>query len=136
MEDLIIMAINLHLIFIVAMVLLGLLNLYFIYASENFLSLTKKIKFVSPQYYMMFASIFFTGLIVLGVTQFKLSFEILLMILVWIIIFVTSIKSFKLYKRTRTSGKSAQEAYKKFVIKKYLIDAILLLVVGIYSYIW
>jgi hypothetical protein len=136
MEDLINMAINLHLIFIVAMVLLGALNLLFIYTSDSFFGFTKKIKFVSPQYYMMLASIFFTGLIVLGVSQFRFSFEIFLMIVAWFVIFIMSIKSFKIFKRTTKEGKIAKEAYKKFVIKKYSIDIILLILVGIYSYMW
>ena len=136
MEELINMAINLHLIFIVAMILLGLLNLFFIYSSNDFVLFTKKVKFVSPQYYMMLASIFFTGLMVLGVLKFTFTFDMLLMCIAWLIIFITSIKSFKIYKKTHPKDEIAKEAYKKFALKKYMLDVALLSFVSLFTYIW
>lgn len=136
MQDMIEMSIMLHVVFIYAMVFLGCINLYFILRGDGFVNFTKKIKFVSPQYYMMLSAIFFTGLIVLGVSRFDMTWSIVLMIIAWLLIFILSIKSFKIYKRTHIKNIDSQNAYKKFAIKKYSIDIFLLVIVSIISYIW
>jgi hypothetical protein len=134
MDELVKLSIKLHVIFIYAMILIAIINLFFIVSNKDFLTFTKRVRFLAPQYYMFFSAVFFTGLLVLAVTRFSLSLSVLLMIFVWIVIFVTSIKSHKIYKKTHPKNEIATSDYKRFMIRKFLVDIVLLVGVTLLTY--
>lgn len=134
MDELVKLSIKLHVIFIYAMILLACINLALIALNKDFLTFTKKVRFFAPQYYMLLAAIFFTGLLVFAVTRFYLSLSVFLMIMSWLIIFVLSLKSHKVYKRTHPKDEEATKAYKKLVLRKYTLDMVLLAGVTLITY--
>jgi hypothetical protein len=135
MDELVKLSVKLHVIFIYAMILIAFINLFFIMSNKEFLTFTKRVRFLAPQYYMFFSAVFFTGLLVFAVTRFSLSLSVLLMILVWVIIFITSIKTHKIYKKTHPKDEVATSAYKRFMIKKFIFDIVLLLGVTLLTYV-
>jgi len=136
MEELMEMAINLHLVFIGAMILIACINLYYILMIKEFQNFSDKVHFIAPQYYMMMAALFLTGLIVMGVNQMEFSFSAILMIVVWFVIFMLSIKSYKRYKKTKTSPNNLvlQKEFRDFAKKKYIIDISLLVATTAIAY--
>lgn len=130
------MAINLHLVFIIAMIFIAILNLYFILFDKDFASFSQKIYFIAPQYYMVLAALFFTGIVVLGVTQMQLSLQVVVMIIAWFVIFITSIKNYKKYKLTKTHPKNLehQDAFRAFAKRKYSIDIAVIALTSLISY--
>ncbi|MBL0686310.1 MAG: hypothetical protein JJV95_06205 [Sulfurospirillum sp.] len=119
MEELIVTAIKYHQYFITGMLIVALVNLYFIFTCKEF---SKKVKKVNPIYYALFASIAFTGLIILGVQHMYMTHAIYLMLLVSLLIFITSIKLFKKYKY------GTLDEYRVFAKKKYISDIILIVI--------
>jgi len=136
MEELMDMAIKLHLVFIVAMILIACINLYYILMIKEFKNFSDKVHFIAPQYYMMMAALFLTGLVVMGVNKMEFSFNAILMIIVWFVIFMLSIKSYKRYKKTKTSPYNIilQKEFRDFAKKKYIIDISLLILTSAIAY--
>lgn len=117
MEELLISAIKYHVYFVIAMMIVALINLYFVFMDKGF---SKKVKKVNPVYYSLLASVAFTGVIILAVYRFEMTLASYLMITVWLVIFVMSMKLFKKYKYGSPSE------YRAFAKKKYILDIILL----------
>jgi len=117
MEELIHMAIKYHQYFIGGMLFVALINLYFIFKDKEF---SKKVKKVNPVYYALFASVAFTGIIILSINQFHMTHGVYLMLVVWTFIFVMSMKLFKKYKYGTPSE------YRSFAKKKYILDIVLI----------
>jgi len=116
-EELIITAIKYHQYFIGGMIIVALVNLYFVFTDKEF---SKKVKKVNPIYYALFASVAFTGVLVLGMNQMHFTHGVYLMLVVWTVIFVMSMKLFKKYKY------GTPDEYKEFAKKKYIIDIVLI----------
>jgi hypothetical protein len=117
MEELIHTAIKYHQYFIGGMLIVALVNLFFIFTDKEF---SKKVKKVNPVYYALFASVAFTGVIILGVNQLHMTHGVYLMLVVWTFIFVMSMKLFKKYKYGTPSE------YRSFAKKKYILDIVLI----------
>lgn len=117
MEELVNTAIKYHQYFIAAMLFVALINLYFIFTCKEF---SKKVKKVNPVYYALFASVAFTGILVLGVNHMHMTHATYLMVAVWLVIFVMSMKLFKKYKY------GSPEEYRSFAKKKYILDIVLI----------
>ena len=117
MGELIITAIKYHQYFIGGMLIIALVNLYFIFTSKEF---SKKVKRVNPIYYGLFASVAFTGVFLLGVNHMYMTHATYLMVAVWLVIFVMSMKLFKKYKY------GIPNEYRSFAKKKYILDIALL----------
>jgi len=116
-EELLVTAIKYHQYFTVGMVFVALVNLYFIFTCKEF---SKKVKKVNPIYYALFASVAFTGILVLGINSFYTIHTVYLMLVVFLVILVMSIRLFKKYKY------NSQNEYRSFAKKKYIIDIILI----------
>ena len=71
------------------------------------------------------SAIFFTGLIVMAVQQFAFSARIWEMIFTWIVLLGVAIRMYKRYKKIDKTEVSQNE-YKRFALKKYLFDLVLL----------
>lgn len=117
MEELIVTSIKYHQYFIGGMLIVALLNLYFIFTDKEF---SKKVKKVNPIYYALFAAVAFTGILILGANQMHMTHAVYLMILVSVIIFIMSMKLFKKYKY------GSPQEYRSFAKKKYIIDIVLI----------
>ena len=117
MEELLTTAIKYHQYFIGGMLIVALVNLYFIFTCKEF---SKKVKRVNPVYYALLASVAFTGVIILGVNQMHINHSVYLMLVVWLVIFVMSMKLFKKYKY------GSPDEYRAFAKKKYILDIVLI----------
>lgn len=126
MEELIRLASQLHLVFIILLVVLIALNLYLLKSDKTFLKLSKRLELIAPQYYIVLSAIFFTGIIVMAVRQFTFSFSVWLMIIVWVLIVAFGIRGHKMYKKIERTEES-QSAYKRYAIKKYSLDFLALI---------
>lgn len=134
MDELVKLSIRLHVIFIYAMIFLACINFLLIASNKDFLTFTKRVRFLAPQYYMLLAAIFFTGLLVFAITRFDLTLRVAAMLIAWIAIFILSLKSYKVYKKIHPKDEVATKAYKKLVLKKYFIDIVLLVGVTLLTY--
>lgn len=126
MEELIRLSSQLHLVFIILLIILIALNLYLLKSDKTFLKLSKRLELIAPQYYIVLSAIFFTGIIVMAVRQFAFSFSVWVMIVVWIAIVAFGIRGHKMYKKIERTEVS-QSAYKRYAIKKYTLDFIALI---------
>lgn len=126
MEELIRLSSQLHLVFIILLIILIALNLYLLKSDKTFLKLSKRLELIAPQYYIVLSAIFFTGIIVMAVRQFAFSFSVWVMIVIWIAIVAFGIRGHKMYKKIERTEVS-QSAYKRYAIKKYTLDFIALI---------
>lgn len=133
MEELIQLSSQLHLVFIILLVVLIALNLYLLKSDKTFLKLSKRLELIAPQYYIVLSAIFFTGIIVMAVRQFAFSFSVWLMIIVWLMIVAFGIRGHKMYKKIERTEES-QSAYKRYAIKKYSLDLLALIVTSALFY--
>lgn len=134
MEELIALSIELHVVFVVLLGALIGLNIYLLKSDKTFFRVSKLLELITPQYFIVLAAIFFTGLIVLAVTKFQVSLEVLSMVAVWLYSLVFGIKITKQYKRMLKTDVVAQEAYKRRALQKYVFELIFLLSVCFLSY--
>lgn len=121
MNELIELSAQLHLIFVVVLIGLILINLYLLKSDKIFFKLSKRLELIAPQYYIVLAAIFFTGLIVMAVRQFSFSLIVWEMMIAWVVIVGLGIKNHKLYKKARLDAGS-QNMYKALAFHKYLLD--------------
>ncbi len=133
MEEIFELAIKLHIVFIISSISIAIYILYLFYANIKYIPLTRKIEFITIWYYVSLAALAFTGLIALTVQKFAFSFSVILMIIVSTIIFITGIKEYRLFKKTRLKDITSQKNYRNFAKKKYLWDIILIIVIGVFS---
>lgn len=81
--------------------------------------LYKNYKLLMPMYYMFFAITVFCGIILLSFNFFQVSPKIILMMLAFIAILTTSIKSYKFSKK-----KEFFEKFQDFTCKKFISDIV------------
>ncbi len=134
MEELLSAAKWTHQLFSGGLLILALLNIYFIKKEQLFHALARQIEFLAPQYYLLLAAVAFTGLLVWTVEEFVLKPDVLAMIAVWFVILATSIMKYQKYKRTKIKDIESQKEFKNFALKKYVLDIVLLLSVMSISY--
>ena len=134
MEELIRLSINLHVIFIVLLIVLIAMMLYLLKSDKDFLKISKKLELITPQYYIVLTAIFFTGLIVWAVTKFAFSLAVLVMVALWLYSIVFGIKNYKVYKKMQKKDAFAQAEYKQLAQKKYVIELGLLVAVSALAY--
>jgi hypothetical protein len=134
MNDLISMAITLHIIFIVLALLLALLSLIFINQDREFRGFSNRVESVALQYYFMLTALFFTGLVVFGATGLVVTWQVVMMIVAlgWIVF--TSAKLHQVFKRTREVDIESQKLFKMYARKKYMTDIALIIIVAVIMY--
>lgn len=134
MNEFITLSTQLHLLFVIVLVVLIGINLYLLKKDTGFVRLSKKLELIAPQYYIVLSAIFFTGIIMMAVTQFAFHIGVWVMIFVWIFILFFGIKGHRRYKKMDKKDEVSQSDYKAFAIKKYMIDLALILVVTLFAY--
>ncbi len=135
MEEMIIMSINLHLFVIATTILLAL---YMIYASnklENEVIYINRIKYLHPQYLVLVSAVAFTGIVIMAVNQFVLKPSLILMLVGVTIIIYTSIKKHIVRKNSNTNDEESMRELRTFVKKKHIGDIVIMLFVGIISFV-
>lgn len=134
MNEFISLSTQLHLLFVIVLVLLIGINLYLLKKDTGFVRLSKKLELIAPQYYIVLSAIFFTGIIMMAVTQFTFNIGVWVMIGVWIFILFFGIKGHRRYKKMDKKDEVSQSDYKAFAIKKYTIDLALILASTLFAY--
>ncbi len=103
-------------------------------SNRDFAQLSRKYEAVSLYYRAVLGVLFFTGLVVMAVAKFAVSWMVYVMVLVILHMSATSVKENIIYKKTHLKDIPSQEAFKKYAVKKYTIDIIMIVVVWVVSY--
>ncbi len=126
MDELVSMSVDLHIFFVFLTLVLAFVNLMVIKKCQEYINMTKKVELFTPMYYLSLSVVIFTGLVVLAVFHFHFIHTVYVMILTAIVIIIGAFKSYKLFKQTRVKDTNSQIIYRKFAIKKYIVDIVLL----------
>jgi len=134
MNEMISMAVTLHIVFIAGALILAILSYFFINSDKDFRGFSNRVESISLQYYFMLAALFFTGLVVFGATGLEITWQVVLMLaaLGWII--YSSAKLHVLFKMTREVDIESQKRFKTYARQKYIIDIVLMLIVSAVMY--
>jgi len=134
MEQMITMSINLHLLMIGATILLALYTIFVSNKIKDETAYINRIKYTQPQYLSLVSAVAFTGIIVMAVNHFTLKPSLILMVITVLIVFFTSIKLHMQRKQVNTTDISQISDLKKAVKKKYIVDVVLIVLVGAVSF--
>jgi len=121
MQEMIHLSIQLHLIFIFLLIALIGVNIYLLKKEMPFGYLSKRLELLAPQYYIALSAIFFTGLLVMAVRHFSVSWSVWVMSVAWIFLLVFGIRGHKMYKKVKRFEVQPQ-SYKAFILRNYSID--------------
>ncbi|WP_198305053.1 hypothetical protein [Arcobacter vandammei] len=105
-----------------------LFNLYSVITEKDFLSLAKRLKFMTPVYHLSNAVVIYTGTIVAFYAH-MFSFKIALMIPTSIFLLVIEIKRYKKQRVIKSDNIKAQEDFYAYAKKIYIIEIAVLLAV-------
>jgi len=130
MEQMITMSINLHLFIIGATILLAIYNIYASGSIKDETVYINRMKYIQPQYLSLVTAIVFTGITVMAVNHFVLKPSLILMIVAVLWIYFTSTKLHMIRKFANTKDKGSMNYLRAYVKKKYIIDIVLMLLVG------
>ncbi len=133
MEQMITMAIQLHIGFIILALILAS-YVYFVAGKFENLKHAQNYEKTYTWYLMAISIVGFTGIVVLAVKMFAFQWSVVWMIIIFIIMIFTSIKVHKLFKKTDRFDKESILDFSQFAKKKYLSDILLMLSTGAYFY--
>ena len=125
-------AITTHIYTIYIFLAIMLFNLYSVVSSKNFISLAKKLKFMTPVYHLSNAIVIYTGTIVAFYAQ-HFSLTIVLMIPASIFLLVIEIKRYKKQRVIKVGDVKLQEEFYVYAKKIYIIEIAVLAMVYIIS---
>ncbi len=118
----------LHTAFVGIVLILAIVNYFLINNSLSYDALAKRVRTILPIYYLFLATVIFTGLVLLGISKFAVYHSVIVMIIVWFVIFMTTIKRYKKFKSLRSNDQKRIIRFVRFSRRKHLIDAILVIV--------
>jgi hypothetical protein len=133
-HEMVSLSIYLHLFFIASLFLIALRLLFLLNSKLDYKPLTLKYENWVLFYRAILSGIFFTGIVVMAVSQFVVGWQVWLMVAVSLHMLATTIKEYIYYKQTHIKNQPSQETWKKIATKKYKIDLILLSIVTALSY--
>jgi len=125
-------AITIHIYAIYIFLAVMLFNLYSVLTKKDFLSLGKKLKFMTPVYHLSNAIVIYTGTIVAFYAHY-FSTTIALMIPASIFLLVIEIKRYKKMRIIKLADTELQERFYIYAKKIYIIEIAVLLFVFIVS---
>ena len=134
MEQMITMSINLHLFIIGATILLAFYNIYASYNLRDETIYINRMKYIQPQYLSLVTAIMFTGITVMAVNLFVIKPSLILMITANLVIYFTSTKLHMIRKHAHTNDRQEMNYLRGFVKKKYIGDMVLMVLVGVVSF--
>jgi len=124
--------ITLHIYAIYIFLAIMLFNLYFVLTKKDFISLAKKLKFMTPIYHLSNAIVIYTGTIVAFYAHY-FSVTIALMIPASIFLLVIEIKRYKKMRVIKLADIELQERFYIYAKKIYIIEIAVLFFVFIVS---
>lgn len=125
-------AISTHIYTIYIFLAIMLFNLYSVVSSKDFISLAKRLKFMTPVYHLSNAIVIYTGTIVAFYAQ-QFSLTIALMIPASIFLLVIEIKRYKKQRVIKVGDNKLQEDFYAYAKKIYLIEISVLVLVYVIS---
>ena len=134
MNEMISMAIALHVGAIFLILLLLVLLVLLFREVLDFKAFSFKYEKLSLYYKATLGALFFTGLVVMAVSKFQVSWMVYLMVLATLIMIGTSIKENLIYKLTQVKDALSQETFIRYAKRKYILDIIMIVVVGVAAY--
>ena len=121
-------AISTHIYALYIFLAIMLFNLYSVLSSKDFISLAKRLKFMTPIYHLANAIVIYTGTIVAFYAH-QFSFTIALMIPASIFLLVIEIKRYKKQRVIKVADIKLQEEFYLYAKKIYIIEIAVLLAV-------
>ncbi len=128
MDELFNTTIKFHTAFVGILLILAVINYFFINDKLDYKGLVKRVRTILPIYYMFLAAVLFTGLVLLGVAKFTIHYSVIFMILVWFVILMMTIRRYKKFKSLRSDDERRRGRFVRFSKRKHLIDAALIIV--------
>ncbi|RBQ28907.1 hypothetical protein [Aliarcobacter vitoriensis] len=119
-------AISVHIYAIYIFLAIMLFNLYYVFRKKDFISLAKKLRFMTPIYHLSNAIVIYTGTIVAFYAQY-FSLTIALMIPASIFLLVIEIKRYKKMRVIKVADVELQEKFYVYAKKIYLIEIAVLI---------
>lgn len=133
MEEMITMAIQLHVGFIMLALVLAS-YIYFVAQKFESVEYAQKYEKTYAWYLMSISIIGFTGIVVMAVEMFAFHWSVMWMILIFVIMMTTSVKVHQLFKKTHRFDVDSIATFSQFAKRKYLSDMVLMLVTGVLFY--
>ncbi|MCT7607313.1 hypothetical protein [Aliarcobacter butzleri] len=121
-------AIQTHVYTIYFFLCIMLFNLYSVLSQKNFISLAKRLKFMTPLYHLTNAIVIYTGTIVAFYAQ-HFNLTIALMIPASIFLLVIEIKRYKKMRVIKSEQIELQNDFYKYAKKIYIIEISVLIFV-------
>lgn len=114
-------AITLHIYTIFIFLAIMFFNLYSVLTKKDFISLAKRLKFMTPIYHLSNAIVIYTGTIVAFYAH-HFSFTVFLMIVSSIFLLVIEIKRYKKQRVIKSGDIALQKSFYVFATKVYIIE--------------
>lgn len=121
-------AISTHIYALYIFLAIMLFNLYSVLSSKDFISLAKRLKFMTPIYHLANAIVIYTGTIVAFYAH-QFSFTIALMIPASIFLLIIEIKRYKKQRVIKVADIKLQEEFYLYAKKIYIIEITVLLAI-------
>jgi hypothetical protein len=128
MDETFMITLRLHSALVGIVLIFAAVNYFIINDKLDYDGLVKRFRGMLPFYYLALATVIFTGLVLLGLAKFNFQYSELLMIVVWFIILISTIKRYKKFKSLRRDDTVRLGRFIKFSKKKHLIDMALIIV--------
>ncbi|MEA3383493.1 MAG: hypothetical protein U9Q20_02305 [Campylobacterota bacterium] len=110
-----------HVYFIMALLFIMIFNLFSVLKVDDYFSLVKRLKFMTPLYHSINAVVAYTGGIVAAFAQ-DLSITVILMIATTIFIMVLEIKRYKKQRVIKLNEVEKQIEFRLFAKKIYMME--------------
>lgn len=122
------MTLHLHSALVGIVLIFAAVNYFILNDKLDYDGLVKRFRSMLPFYYLFLATVIFTGLVLLGLSKFNFSYREFIMIVVWFVILISTIKRYKKFKSLRRDDTVRLGRFIKFSKKKHLIDILLIIV--------
>lgn len=119
MEEMLVYSLKIHLYSLAIMTAIALSHIVMSILRLDFFKYRSFVKNIVPIYLVLFTIVIFTGLLMLTIHQFHISFSVALMLAISVLVFVTEILRHRKLKNTRLKLVQSQHKYKEFAIKTY-----------------
>lgn len=114
-------AIMTHVVTIYIFLIIMVFNLYNVVTIKSFITLSKRLKFMTPLYHLSNAIIMYTGAIIWAYSD-SFSFKVALMVPTSIFLLVIEIKRYKKMRIIKSNDITLQTDFKIYAKKIYIIE--------------
>ncbi len=124
--DLVSVSITTHVYAIVILMLIMVFNFISVVKMDDFIALTKRLRFMTPLFHMSNAFVVYTGALVAAYSH-DLSLTVILMIATSIFVMVLEIKRYKKMRVIKSTQTAKQQEFVLFAKKIYNLEVIAIL---------